>query len=89
MSLNVATSVDGSFGGDIRSRGVVAMDDSADDGSWLGPIRSRWPCANSAASARDIAEVFLFTALNANRAFGATCFLVSWSFSESAFMAWK
>lgn len=35
-----------------------------------------------------MAELFLLVALKVNRAFGATFFLVSWSFSESALIAY-
>ena len=78
-----------SLDGVLSCAGVVAIEDSTESRfcSLLGNPR-RLASASSAASFRDIAELFLCWVLKANLDFGANFARVSWSFSERALMAY-
>lgn len=73
MSLELA-----SLGGVLRCAGVVAIEDSLDDRRlWPNPgALRRFSWASSAASLRDIAELF-FCCLNWNLGFGTYLVLAS------------
>lgn len=79
----------GSPGGVLRNAGVVAIEDSLDERALCpnpGDLR-RFSWANSAASLRDMAELFFCVVLNWNLGFGMNLIRASCTFSSRALIA--